>query len=316
MNRRDAIKTIIGAGSALAVTPILLTDAFADDAHEVEFAELQNPVKAEKLAEGMNLISGAGGNIIAMTTAGPVLMIDCGLANQKENLGKVLSEAGLDRLDVLINTHHHGDHTGNNVEIAGKGARIIAHENTRKRVSTEQKNEFFNRVTPPLPEGGWPLVTFSKEMSLHLGGEEVVMTHLPIAHTDNDIVIYFRKANVLHCGDLFFNGNFPVIDYSAKGWVGGMAMAAGKMLAMVNDDTKIVPGHGNLAKKAELMAYHEMLKTVVTRLEPHAKAGKPEADVIAAKPLEDLNEKWGKGRINAEVFTRVAYISMMRNMGK
>src|SRR5262249_19292988 len=184
----------------------------------------------------------------------------------------------------VLNTHWHGDHSGGNENLGGEGSLIVAHENVRRRMSSEQVNSFFQRTTPPSPEKALPVVTYTDSVTPHLNRYEIRCTHRPPAHTDGDSVVHLVKANVLHAGDLFFNGLYPFIDVESGGSFDGMVGAADRMLAMADDDTQIIPGHGPMGKKADLKAFRDMLAGVRDKMKPLVAAGKTLAEVQAAKP--------------------------------
>jgi len=189
------------------------------------------------------------------------------------------------KIAILINTHWHYDHTGANTDIGKSGAKLIAHVNVKKRLSTPQKIVAFNREFPALPIEGQPSETFTEKGHLSFAGEKVHYERLPPAHTDGDTVIHFQNANVLHCGDLYFNGFYPFIDYSSGGSIEGMAGDAARILKMIDSNTKLIPGHGAMSNKAEFAEYHEMLSGVNESVSKLIKEGKSLAEVVAAKPL-------------------------------
>ncbi|GDX39912.1 cyclase [Armatimonadota bacterium] len=307
LNRREALQYISG----LAVGATALYGASASASAVIRFGEEhegeQRGIKVEKLTDDISLLIGVGGNIAVLVGKEGVLQIDAGNPGTSPQQVAGLKELTDKPVTTLINTHWHGDHTGGNADMAKAGSRIFAHDNTRKRLSSEQFIEAFNSKVPASPEIALPILTFNRRMTLYHGGEELHMTNVPPAHTDTDIFIHFVKANVLHAGDLFFNGMYPFIDSSTKGWIGGMVGAADKILAVVNDKTKIIPGHGPLATKEQFKQYRDMLVTVHERITPLVKSGKSVEDTVAAKPLADLDDKWGKGFMKPDVFVKIVY---------
>jgi glyoxylase-like metal-dependent hydrolase (beta-lactamase superfamily II) len=190
------------------------------------------------------------------------------------------------------------------------GALIVAHDNVRQRMSTEQFMKAFNRKVPASPKAALPVVTFNDTVTFHLNGEEIHAFHVDPAHTDGDTVIHFKKANVLHMGDLFFQGRYPFIDLSAGGSLTGMIAASERILALIDDQTKIIPGHGELATKSDLVTYRDMLLAVKSRVEPLLRAGNSEEEVLAAQPLKDLATSWGEGFMQPDNFLRIVYASL------
>ena len=216
----------------------------------------------------------------------------------------------------VLNTHWHLDHTGGNKDLGESGTLIVAHENVRKRMTTEQFLEAFGMKVPPADPAALPVVTFNDTVTFHLNGEEIYAFHVPPAHTDGDCIVQFRKANVLHGGDTFFNGMYPFIDLSSGGSVDGMIAAADRMLALAGEGTKIIPGHGPLGTKADLKAYRDMLATSRDRVAALVKAGKTLEQVMAAKPLADLDAKWGQGFLKADPFVSILYKDLSRPAGR
>ncbi len=291
----------------LPVLPLLLfalsVPAQDDDPAKVE-------IKTEKVADGIYMLAGSGGNIGLSVGPDAVFMIDDEFAPLTPKIRAAVALLSPKPIKFLLNTHWHGDHTGGNKDHGEAGALIIAHENVRKRMSAGQFMAAFNTRVPPAPAAALPVVTFTDSVTLHLNGDEIRALHLPPAHTDGDSVIHFMKANVWHLGDLFFNGMYPFIDAGSGGSIEGMISAAGKLLAMMDGSSKIIPGHGPLANKADYQAFHDMLKTVRDRIAPMARAGKSLKEVQDAKPTKDLDEKWGKGFLAPDQFVGIVYGSL------
>jgi glyoxylase-like metal-dependent hydrolase (beta-lactamase superfamily II) len=207
----------------------------------------------------------------------------------------------------VINTHLHGDHTGGNEAFGKAGAVIIAQENVRRRLSVEQVNPSNGQKIPPRAREALPVVTFEDSAALHFNDDELEFTHLPNAHTETDIVVRFRKANVLHMGDTFVGG-FPFIDGNTGGTLDGLIRAHEKVLATIDDSTILIRGHGPLGNKAELRAFHDMLVVVRDRVAKLVKAGKTQDDVVAARPTKEFEEKYGGDSFNAAEWIGRAYV--------
>jgi glyoxylase-like metal-dependent hydrolase (beta-lactamase superfamily II) len=267
-------------------------------------------VTATKLAEGVHVLFGEGGNIGVSSGKDGVLLIDDQYAPLTPKIRAAVSSISDQPIRFVLNTHWHGDHSGGNENLGGAGALIVAHENVRRRMSVEQFLEAFGQKVPPAKAAALPVVTYTESVSFHINGDDLECVHVPPAHTDGDSVVRFRKANVLHMGDLFFNGLYPFIDASTGGSLEGMIRAADRILGEVDDSTQIIPGHGPMAKKADLKAFRDMLAGVRDKMKPLIAAGKTLAEVQAAKPTQAFDPIWGKGFLTPEQFVAVAYASM------
>lgn len=279
---------IAAAAIAVSFTTLAATAYAQQNYDKVE-------IKTVKLSDTTYMLQGAGGNMGVSVGPDAVLLIDDQFAPLTPKIEAAIKAISPKPVSMVVNTHWHGDHTGGNVNLGKAGAVIIASDNVRKRLSTEQLIELMNAKSPPTPKEGLPIITFSQEMTFHINGDEINVFHAPRAHTDGDAIVHFRKSNVMHMGDLFFNGFYPFIDYSTGGTPDGMIAAADRALAIADDATKIIPGHGPLATKADLKTYREMLSTVVGRIKALVKSGKKLDDIVGAKPTADFDERWGKG---------------------
>jgi cyclase len=267
-------------------------------------------VTSTKLTEGVYVLVGAGGNLALSVGADAAFLVDDQYAPLTPKIKAAIAALTDKPVRFVVNTHWHGDHTGGNENLGGAGALVVAHDNVRRRMSTEQFIALFNEKVPASPAAALPVVTYGDDVTFHLNGDEIHCFHVPPAHTDGDSIVVFRKANVVHMGDLFFNGNYPFIDVSSGGSLEGMIGAAERMLGQVDDQTQIVPGHGPMAKKADLQAFRDMLVGVRDRVKPLVSAGKTLAEVQAAKPSAAFDDKWGKGFIKPDTLVTIAYESL------
>jgi len=277
-------------------------------AQQQDFSKVE--VKAEKVAEGVYMLTGAGGNIGLSIGKSGSLVIDDQYAPLSDKILAMIKTLSPDPVRFVVNTHWHGDHTGGNENMAKTGAFLVAHENVRKRMGSEQFISLFNQKVPASPEAALPVVTFAEGVTFHWNGDEVRAFHVAPAHTDGDTVVQFVKADVVHMGDCFFNGNYPFIDTSSGGKVDGVVAAAERVLAGVSDKTRIIPGHGPVASKADLQAYRDTVKAIRDRVAKLKAEGKTKEAAVAAKPSAEFDAKWGQGFVKPDVFVGLVYDSL------
>ena len=272
-------------------------------------------IKSEKLAEGVYMLTGAGGNM--GVSAGPdgAFLIDAEYGPLTMKINTAIAALGGKPVRFLLNTHLHGDHTSGNENFGKADVTIVAHDNVRARMSSEQYSELFKRTTPASPAPALPLVTFSDTITFHLNGETIVVFHVPPGHTDGDAIVRFTQANVVHVGDYFFNGTYPVIDVSAGGSIDGMIANDNLILAAIDDQTKLIPGHGPLGDRAALRVFRDMLVEARDRILPLVEQGKTEDEVVAAQPTASLDATWGGGFMTPERFVRMVYADLARKVG-
>jgi glyoxylase-like metal-dependent hydrolase (beta-lactamase superfamily II) len=268
------------------------------------------PVQSQKLRDNVYMLSGPGGNILVLTGADGKLMVDSSFAGAVPKINTALAAIDSKPLNLLINTHWHFDHTDGNDSFHSGGAAIIAHENCRKRLSTPQEIAAFQMHFDAAPVGAWPRTTFNDKFALYYDGEQVDLGYILPAHTDGDIYVKLQKANVLHCGDIFFNGIYPFIDPSSGGNINGMIAGSAQCLTQADAETKVIPGHGPLGDKSALTNYHDMMVTVRDRVQKQKAAGKSLQDVVASKPTADLDAVWGKGNVTGDFFTTLVYSTL------
>ncbi len=265
------------------------------------------PIQAQALTDHITLLSGPGGNVVVLNGADGKLMGDTFVQPAWPHLRDALAAIGNAPVKTVIDTHWHFDHSDNNASLRAAGATLVAHENTKKRMSETHTLAVLNLTFPPSPAEALPQQTFAQTHKIMMNGETVSLVHMPPAHTDSDIYIHYEKANVIQTGDVFFNGMFPYIDDGTGGSVTGMIGGATKILAVADGNTKVIPGHGPAGNKADVMKYREMLMTVRERLQKLKSAGKTADEAAAAKPIDDLDAAWGKGLFNAATFIQIAY---------
>ncbi len=270
------------------------------------FAKVE--IKPEKLTDNIYVLFGAGGNIGVLVGEDGVIMIDDQFAPLSEKISAAIAKISNEPVKYLLNTHWHGDHSGGNENFAKKGAMILAQHNVRKRMA-EGMTRSPERITPPAPEIALPVITFSDELSLHLNGEDILAIHVHNAHTDGDAQIFMPKSNVLHMGDTYFKGRWPFIDIQSGGSIDGYITALNHALFLVDDETQIIPGHGSMSNRAELMAYRDVLSTVRTRIKKAVSKGQTLAEIKAANYIKEW-EDWGAGFINNDVIVETIVKSL------
>lgn len=264
-------------------------------------------ITTNQVSENIYMLQGAGGNIGILVGDDGVFMIDDQFAPLTEKIIAAIKEVSELPVKYLINTHWHHDHTGGNENLGKQGVIIAAHNNVYKRLTTEQHMEAFDHIVAPLPKAAHPVITYGHDMTFNINGEQVVVNHISNAHTDGDSILHFKNANVIHTGDIFFSGAYPFIDYSSGGTISGNIKAVETILAMADDNTRIIPGHGPLSSKKDLQAYRKMLVTAKERIGKLKNQGKSLTDIQAAKPMADYDDSHGQGFINPDTFIMLIY---------
>lgn len=295
------------------VRTLLLGSALVVGAASVGFAQVNYDtvqVRATQLSKGVYMLTGLGGNIGLSIGNDGAFLVDDQYTQLSEKIIAAVRQLTDKPIRFVVNTHWHGDHTGGNENLANTGAVIVAHENVRVRMSSEQFTAAFNSRSPASPPKALPIVTFMDGVAFHLNGDDIHVVHVAPAHTDGDAIIHFTSANVLHMGDTFFNGRYPLVDLSTGGSFEGLITAATTALRYANDSTKIIPGHGPLSTRADLVKYRDVLATIRDRVAALIKQGKSKEEVIAAKPTADWDATLGGGRITPEMLVGFAYDSM------
>src|SRR5438046_5226123 len=245
------------------------------------------PIQAQPLAENLTLLAGLGGNVVVLRGSDGLVVVDTFVTPAWPKLQESLKAFGAP-VKFVLNTHWHFDHTDNNAPLRAAGATLVAHENTKLRMTQPHHLAVLELDFPPSPAAALPQRVFKEGYKLEANGERLAVTHVPPAHTDTDVAVRFEKANVLHTGDVFFKGFYPYIDGSTGGRIDGMIEAAGRLLSLADADTKIVPGNGPLGTKADLAKYRDMLSTAADWVRKLKASGKSVEEAIAAKPFAYL----------------------------
>jgi glyoxylase-like metal-dependent hydrolase (beta-lactamase superfamily II) len=286
-----------------AATP---ATALAQDFSKVE-------IRTTRLNETTYMLTGAGGNIGLAVGEDAVFLIDDQYAPLTDRINAAIAKITPKPVRFVLNTHWHGDHVGGNENFGSAGAILFAHENVRKRMGSQQFIEFMRSTVPASPRGALPWVTFDGAMSFHINGEEIRAVHVPRAHTDGDAIVHFLGGDIVHMGDVYWSGMYPFIDASSGGTIQGTIAACDKVLAVVTDTTKIIPGHGPLSNRAELEAYRDMLAGILARIEPMVRDGRKVEEIVAARPTAQFDAQWGKGFIKPPKFAEMVAADLLKN---
>jgi glyoxylase-like metal-dependent hydrolase (beta-lactamase superfamily II) len=287
----------------------LLAAAFlaAPAAAQQDFSKVE--IRVEQIAPGVAVLFGAGGNIGLSYGEDGNILVDDQFAPLTDKIAAAVRTLDPDPVRFVVNTHWHGDHTGGNEAFGKRGAVILAHANVRKRMSTEQFLAALNQKVPPSPKDALPVVTFGDGVTLHLNGDTLHVVHVANAHTDGDSLVHWQRANVLHMGDTFFHRqSFPFIDLSSGGSIDGLVRAIDTALSISNASTRIIPGHGPVASRAELAAYRAMLVDVRAKVSSGIRARRSLAQIQAAKPAAPYGMP--NGFITPDRFVEAVYNSL------
>jgi glyoxylase-like metal-dependent hydrolase (beta-lactamase superfamily II) len=329
LHKQTSRREMLRSSATLAGSAFLLRASAAGDARQTpSAADLlasmrakfnAAPLETQRLAGDVTMLSGPGGSVVVLNGPDGKFVVDTFVAPAWPRLKKALDGLGNAPVKCVIDTHWHFDHTDNNAPLHAAGATVLAHENTKKRMSEPHDLPVLYRGSDgalaglhfdPSPVEALPQQTFADSYKLQANGETLALQHVAAAHTDTDIYVHFEKANVIQMGDLFFNWMYPYIDPSTGGKITGMIAAADKILSLAANDTKIVAGHGPLGNRADLMKFRDMLVTSRDRIEKLKSAGKSAQEAVAEKPFADLDAIWGKGIINGEQFGQLVYLTL------
>jgi cyclase len=259
-------------------------------------------VRSEQVRDNIYVLKGSGGNIGVLTGADGVLMIDDQFLPLSEKIKNAIASLDKGNIRFTLNTHIHGDHTGSNEFFKRNGSTIVAHDVVRERMKKDQVNKVMNRTTPARDKDAWPVVTFSDKLNLHLNDQDISLIHFAPGHTDGDVVIHFKQANVFHMGDVFVTYGYPFIDASSGGSINGLISALDKAMSMMDDNSKIIPGHGNVSTKADVKKYRDRLAKIRDEVAAALKKGKKVQDIASMGITDPFDAEWGKGFIKGKDF--------------
>ena len=267
-------------------------------------------VKARALRGGVYILTGSGGNIGLSTGADAAFLVDDQFAPLTQKILAAVASVTPQPVKFVVNTHWHGDHTGGNENIGKVGALLVAHDNVRKRMSTDQFMQMFNRRVPASPAAALPVVTFTDSVTFHINGDDLVAYHVLPAHTDGDVIVHFTKADVIHMGDTFMTISYPLVDLSSGGNINGFVAAADRALSACSAQTIVIPGHGDITDCPGLKAWRDMIATVRDRVRAEMQKGRTLDQLKVAGLTTDFDARWGKGFVQPAVFVETIYRSL------
>ncbi len=269
-----------------------------------------SPLTIASLGQGLYVFFGDGGDVTAIVDGDSTLLIDSGVAPRITELSDAIFNTTMRPVTRLINTHWHFDHTGGNTYLGSSGVTIIAQENVKRELSSAQSVPFVGLRDGHYPSQALPGMTYSGSMALHQGSQRLTLENYGSAHTDGDTVTYIAPANVAVVGDIFSNHFYPIVDLTSGGSIDAMIHSLDQILAKTDGRTKIVPGHGPVATRADLQDYRDMLMQVRQRVKDLIAAGKTMDEVVTAAPTKDFDARWATGYVTAEVFTKMVFSSL------
>jgi len=261
-----------------------------------------------KINDHMHLLQWSGaGNMMLLSGKDGNILIDDQFAPLSQKINATAQAIQPGPIKFLFNTHYHGDHTGGNENFGKMGATIIAHDNVRARLTADQRIINFTQPQKAAPEAAWPVITFADGLNVHLNGEDIVIFHVDHAHTDGDALYYFPKSNVLHTGDCFMKGRFPFIDRNSGGSVDGWLSGVSRAITMIDDETVIIPGHGDLANKKDYREVRDAVMSIRDAVKMKIKAGMDLDQIKTAKITSALDATMGSGFIKSDAFITTIY---------
>ncbi|MGC4021043.1 MAG: MBL fold metallo-hydrolase [Cyclobacteriaceae bacterium] len=259
-------------------------------------------IRSQKITEKIYMLKGSGGNIGLFIGDDGLLLIDDQYAPLSGKISSAIKSISQGNLKYLINTHIHGDHTGGNGNFKKSGVTIIAHDHVRERMTQEQVNKRMNRTTPPREKDALPVITFADRMNFHLNDDDIELVHIDRGHTDGDVIVHFKKANVFHTGDAFVRYGYPFIDDSSGGSINGFIVTLEKLLLMMDDQSKVIPGHGEPATKADVQLLHDQITDIRDQVAVALRRGKKIEDIPSMGITDKYEDRLGKGFLKGKDF--------------
>lgn len=259
-------------------------------------------IASQKLTENLYMMTGAGGNLGVLVGSDGTLLVDNQFGTLSNRINGAIKTIDPGEVRFVVNTHIHGDHSGGNENFKRMGSTIIAQENVRKRMSTSAVNAKTNEVTPPRDKDAWPVLTFPNTMSVYLNGEHIELLYLGPAHTDGDVAIWFRNANVMHLGDMFVTYGYPYIDYGSGGSLNGFIANLDKILGLMNEQTRVIPGHGAVCHKGDVQKFRDTLADIRDQTMAALKKGKKPEEIASLPIASKYDAVWGGGFFKGKDF--------------
>lgn len=269
------------------------------------------PIETIKLTDHLYFLHGSGGNMVVSVGTDGTLLVDSEFPPMAPRIMEAIAKIRPGPVRFLVDTHWHIDHSGCNSAFMKTGTTVIGQDNVRARLLGMKKDWYFDLPVPDVGRAGAPLITYDRRMTLNMNGEDVLLFHDGPAHTDGDTVIYFPKSNVIHLGDVYINGLYPIIDLGSGGTIEGYFVTINHALSLINDQTKVIPGHGSIATKKELTAYRDMLMTIRDRVKALISQGKSLKEIVAANPSKEFDADWASDRVGPAAVTKMIYEALV-----
>jgi cyclase len=273
-------------------------------------------IRPEKITDNIYMLKGSGGNIGVITGKDGILMVDDQFLPLSTKIKDAIAALDSNPIRFTINTHIHGDHSGGNEYFKQIGSTLIAHDVVRERMMKEQVNKTTNQTTPPRAEDAWPVVTFKDKLNVHVNGQDIEIIHFSPGHTDGDVIIRFKQANVFHMGDVFVTYGYPYIDVSNGGTINGMIACLDKAMNLMDINSKVIPGHGNLCTKDDVKKYRDRLVHIRDEVAAALKKGTKLEDLASLPAASAYDAEWGKGFFKGKDFIRVVAEGITADAGK